>query len=261
METGPGSERGPLPLDRFPVELGSGIRHARDHVVTRFARYGLAHRMQRARRKAHRCRRIRLSLLLRGADVHRSLLHELTDDRRDLHEAATELAGHLADRAVAVDAGQRAERRPPERDGLGVEILVELEPDIEARHERLDCRPLPHDDLDGLGDRLDLDGLLRRPARRPVRLELEGTAREAEQVEAHVDQADLERVSTVYRARVVGRLATTEAAARDVEASLAFRPSHVEGSRLAGALDQTEDLGERERIERSLQTQSGLLQS
>src|SRR4029078_12716895 len=110
------------------------------------------------------------------------------------------------------------------------------------------------DVLDGLDDRADVGGPLRLPGWRLVRDELERPAGEAHEVEAHVDQPHVERVAVLDGPRVVGRLTGAEPSGRGVERAAAVGTLDHERATVTGPLDQAEDLGQRERVQRALKT-------
>ena len=157
---------------------------------------------------------------------------------------------------AAVDQSEDLEPGPAERDRLLRELLGQLRADIEVREHRLDRGPGPDDVLDRLDDGRDVGGPLGGPRRGRPGGEVERSALEAHQVEADVDEADVERMAVLDRAGVVSGLAGAEAAGRRVERAVTVGALHDEGAGVACALDQTEDLGQRKRVECSLETHS-----
>ena len=89
----------------------------------------------------------------------------------------------------------------------------------------------------------------RRPRRRHVGAELELGAAGPQQRHRDLEQPDLERLLPLDRPREVADLARAQRAVDEVERAVDLAPAHHQHAADRGALDQAEDLGQREELE------------
>ena len=180
-------------------------------------------------------------------------------------------SGATADEAHAGPPRQLSDRRPPvdlledpeaelgEGDRSVVISPVRSKDRLEALDRGHDRRPLAGDPLRrARRPPCDRDRQRCRPGRGHVRTELELGATRPQQRHDHLEQPDLQCLAALHRSGEIADLTGAESAVDEVEGAVDLAPVHDQHAARRGALDQAEDLGEREVLESARQQRIGL---